>query len=73
MVEQLFATVGTLHPLTSHKYGLRLGSSPVGCIFPVAVLLFNIQTILYGNTVAASVPGGLDLLSQGPTLEEYLS
>lgn len=70
LVEQNFAIVTQLAGIGRVK--LSLGSGPVGMVFPVCVLLTNVHTLLYGNTVSCSVPGANELLPQ-VTVEDYLS
>ena len=70
LVENLFAVVQNMHPLLASKYPLRLGSSPVGMLFPVGLLLVNLQALLYGNVVVASIPAGFDMPRL--SVEEYL-
>jgi hypothetical protein len=72
VVEQLFACIDQMCPLLVAKHALRMGSSPIGLLFPVATLLHNCKTLCYGNTVAASMPGGFDELLDSMTLEQYL-
>jgi hypothetical protein len=72
LVEQLFACIDQMCPLLVSKHCLRMGHSPIGMLFPVATLLFNCKTLCYGNTIAASIPGGFEHLLQSMTLEQYL-
>jgi hypothetical protein len=72
VVEQLFACIDQTCPLLVKKHALKMGQGPIGMLFPVACLLHNCKTLLYGNTVASSVPGGLDMLADAMTLEEYM-
>ena len=69
LVEQNFAVIGQVAGITQVK--LSLGSGPVGMVYPVACLLTNIYTLLYGNTITCSVPGALDILAK-VSVEEYL-
>ena len=72
VVEQLFACIDQTCPLLVKKHALKMGQGPIGMLFPVATLLHNCKTLLYGNTVASSIPGGFDMLASAMTLEEYL-
>ena len=69
LVEQNFAVVSQVSGIVRVK--LQLGSGPIGLVYPVATLLTNIYCLLYGNVVACSVPGALEVLST-ITVGEYL-
>jgi len=71
LVENLFAVVQNMHPLLASKYPLRLGSSPIGMLFPTGLLLVNLQALLYGNNVVAAIPTGFDIPRL--SIEDYLS
>ena len=73
LVENLFCVVDQLWQLMNAKPSLKLGQSPLGMLFPVACLLFNCHTLLYGNQMGAHIPGALDMLVDDMTLETYLS
>jgi nuclease HARBI1 len=51
-IEQCFGEVLKYWQFNSHKYNLKIGNSPVGGMYMVAVLLTNIQTCLRGNQVS---------------------
>jgi hypothetical protein len=70
LVENLFAVVHNMNPLLSSKYPLRLGASPIGMLFPVGLLLVNLQALLYGNVVVSSVPTAFDMPRL--SIEDYL-
>jgi hypothetical protein len=70
LVENLFAVVQNMHPFLSSKYPLRLGGSPIGMLFPAGLLLVNLQALLYGNVVSASIPAAFDMPRL--TVEDYL-
>lgn len=69
LVEQNFAVIGQVAGITHVR--LSLGSGPIGMVYPVACLLTNIYTLLYGNTITCSVPGAMEVLAR-VSLEEYL-
>lgn len=69
IVEQNFACVSQVAGIS--RVQLSLGSGPIGKVYPVATLLTNIYTLLYGNTITCSVPGAMDVLNR-ISLEEYL-
>lgn len=70
IVEQNFACVSQVAGIV--RVQLSLGSGPIGKVYPVATLLTNVYTLLYGNTITCSVPGGMDVL-QKISVEEYLT
>ena len=74
IVEQNFACVSQVAGIS--RVQLSLGSGPmsfcIGKVYPVATLLTNIYTLLYGNTITCSVPGAIDVLHR-ISLEEYLT
>lgn len=72
LVENLFACIGQLCPLLNSKHAHKMGGSPIGLVFPVATLIYNCHNLLYGSTMAASVPGAFEMLASAMTLEEYL-
>jgi len=69
LVEQNFGVISQVAGITQIR--LSLGTGPVGMVYPVACLLTNIYTLLYGNTITCSVPGAMDILSK-VSVEEYL-
>lgn len=69
LVEQQFACISQLHGIV--RVQLSLGTGPTGMVYPVCTLLSNVHTLLYGNCVAASVPGAEQLLTT-LSLETYL-
>jgi hypothetical protein len=69
IVEQNFDCVSQVAGIS--RVQLSLGSGPIGKVYPVATLLTNIYTLLYGNTITCSVPGAMDVLHR-ISLEAYL-
>ena len=58
------------HSLT-HRHNLKLGIQRVGMMFPVAMLLFNLHTLFYGNQGSAYFHEGESLLLE-LSVEEYI-
>ena len=70
LVENNFAVIGQVAGINRIK--LSLGSTPLGMVFPVSTLLTNIYSFLYGNTISATIPDAMEVLSQ-ISLEDYLT
>ena len=70
LVENNFAVIGQVAGINRIK--LSLGSTPLGMVFPVSTLLTNIYSFLYGNTISATIPDAMQVLSQ-ISLEDYLT
>jgi hypothetical protein len=71
IIENVFAEAGNYWAALNHRHNLRLGSMAVGQMFPLAMILFNLHTILYGNQTSSRFDGDSMLLDV--TLEEYLA
>ena len=53
IVENVFAVCEHYWGILRDRKNLRLGNMAVGKIFPMAVLLYNLRTILYGNNIVS--------------------
>jgi len=70
IVENVFAVCEQSWGILRDRHNLRLGNQAVGKLFPLAILFYNIRTILYGNNIVSYM--GEDVLMD-ITLSEYLS
>jgi len=71
VIENAFGETTNYFNNLTHRHNLRLGSQQVGKMFPIAILLFNLHTILYGNQTAAYFETEDVLISM--TVNNYLS
>ena len=70
IIENVFSVCDQYWGILRDRKNLRLGSMAVGKLFPLAVLLYNIRTILYGNNIVSYM--GEEVLMR-VSLREYLS
>ena len=70
IVENVFAVCEQYWGILRDRKNLRLGNMCVGKIFPLAILFYNIRTILYGNNIVGYM--GENVLMD-LSLEEYLA
>ncbi len=53
VIEQCFAETSKTWALLQHRHNLLLGSMQVGKMFLVAMVLFNLRSLLYGNITSS--------------------
>jgi len=70
IVENVFAVCEQYWGILRDRKNLRLGNMCVSKIFPLAILFYNIRTILYGNNIVGYM--GENVLMD-LSLEEYLA
>ncbi len=70
IIEDIFAEAHKYWAALTHLHNLRLGSQRVGQMFPVAMLLYNIRSLFYGNQAVAYYEG--EQMTLDIQLEEYL-
>ncbi len=69
VIENVFAVCEQYWGVLRDRKNMRLGSMCVGKLFPLAILFYNVRTILYGNNLVMYM--GQDLL-MGLSVREYL-
>ncbi|EKX49862.1 hypothetical protein GUITHDRAFT_103287 [Guillardia theta CCMP2712] len=71
VIENCFGEATQYFGMLQHRHNLRLGSQQVGKLFPLAMFIFNIHTLFYGNQTTAYFEGEHMVLDV--SVEDYLS
>jgi hypothetical protein len=70
VIENCFGEAVQYWGMLQHRHNLRLGKQQIGKMFPLAMLLFNLHSLLYGNQTCCYFES--EALMQMVMVEQFL-